>query len=672
MLVLSIIIALLVSSAVAWIVYRADKKREVPKPFITAALRGLLVFLTILLIIAPKIKKRNTEELKPIVLLVQDNSLSVKKALGSELSDYTTKLTELNKKLANKYRLITWNLDGAKNKDSLIQFFATSTNLAQPLSEASELYNQQNLSAIILASDGWHNEGNNPIYSELALKGSLYSIAIGDSAIPQDIKIAKVYANKSTSLNSQWEVRADIVANRCKGAQQNIVLKDAQGNSIASAPIAINSDKFDASVSFSVKANKVGLQQYSISTAKIGNEQNTANNSNNVFVEVLEDKKKVLLIAAAPHPDIKAIADAIKGLDQYELSIKMANEIPSTVQEYACIIAHQLPSNNTSTANLKGKNVWYIAGVQNNYFELNQLQKTITFGLGIATRATEAQYNKSFSSFSLPSNTAAISDILPPLSISATEYNAQSNAQVIFTDVNEKALWALSSGQVNTAVLCGEGIWRWRMYEYKNTKQHSVIDECIRQTLNFLTANNNAKPFRTELVKYIWNNPEHIHVNAFLYNANNEQINTPDARISIKDSIGKTLNYSFERNGAAYRIDLGALAPGTYTYTASTTLNTRNLSDEGKFLVTASTLEDQENGCNYPLLYALSQKNNGSVFSTQNMMSIYDSVTNNNAIKTLLSEHIESADLINWKWFFVLILALATAEWLLRKYWMAM
>lgn len=674
MLILSILIALIISVLVAWLLYRADKKRSVPYPLVTAGLRGIVTFLTLFLLISPKINKRNTEEQKPIILFLQDNSQSIKNALGSESGIYQKKITELNNKLAKDYRLITWNLDGAKNKDSLFEYSAPGTNLTAAITEVTELYGQQNLSAVILASDGWYNEGNNPIYTDIPLNGSFYSIAIGDTSIPQDIRIAKLYANKSTSLNSQWEVRADILANRCNGIQQNVELIDASGNVAASAPISVNSDKFDANVSFLVKVNKAGVQQYTVRIGKAGNEQNIANNKISLFVDVVEEKKKILLLAAAPHPDIKAIADAVKGLDQYDLTIRMANEMPASFQEYACIILHQLPSNNANVPAtlLRNKSVWYIAGVQNNYFELNQLQKVVNFGMGIVTRSAEPQYNKSFNSFTLPPDIGTVTDLLPPLSVSSNEINAQANAQILWSDNNGKPLWAILSGTNPTAVLSGEGIWRWRIYEYKNTQQHTVIDECIRQTINFLTSNNNGKAFRTEMPKYVWNNPEHVQLNAFLYNANNELLNQPEVNLALKDSNGRGQNFVMERNGSAYRIDMGALSAGKYTYTATTSYNGKNLSDQGSFLVTASSLEDQESGCNYPLMYALAEKNNGATFTLNTIGSAYDSIVHNNSIRPLLNEQIEASELINWKWIFFLILLVATAEWLLRKYWMAM
>lgn len=674
MLFLSLIISILLSFGIGILLYRADKKRAVPYPVVTAALRGSLVFLCLMLLLSPKINERNTETQKPIVLLLQDNSQSIKTALGTEEKVYNQNIKSITEKLSSRYRLITWNLNGSVNKDSLNSYNLPNTNIAKAISEATELYGQQNLSAMILASDGWYNEGANPLYAELPMNGSLYAIAIGDTVVAQDVKIVKVYANKTTSLNSQWEVRADILASRCAGIQQNISLTDGSGNVIATAPVNISSDKFDATVTFSVKADKAGLQQYRLSIPKIGNEQNIANNKASIFVEVMQEKKKILLLAAAPHPDIKAIEEAIKSLEQYELTIKMSNEMPASFTEYAAIILHQLPSNNTGIpdALVKGKSIWFIAGLQNNYFQLNGLQKVVSFSMGITSRSIEARYNNSFSTFTLPANISSVTDILPPLNVAANDMNYQAPAQLLFQDVSGKPLWAILPGNSPTAVTCGEGLWRWRIYEYKNFGTHTVVDECIKQTINFLTANNNSKPFRTELPKYIWNNPEHISISAFLYNANNETVNQPEAKISVKDSTGNVRNFSFERNGTNYRLDMGALPAGNYSYTAQTNFNGKLLSDAGRFVVEKIGLEAQESGCNYELMYSMARKNNGNTFTIKTMNSVIDSINNNNSIKPILNEHIESADIIDWKWIFFLILLVATTEWLLRKYWMAM
>lgn len=674
MLVLSLSIALLIAVAAAYLLFRADRRRAVPYPFLTASLRGLLVLLCLLLLLAPKINKRTNETLKPLVLLVQDHSQSIPAALGKEQGLYNQKMKELAKKLSSSYRLVCHNLEGPVSKDSLDRYTAQATNLSQALEQTGELYGQQNLSAVILASDGWYNEGANPLFTEIPVNGALYTIALGDTTVARDLRIAKIYANKTAALNSQWEVRADILATRCKGVQQNVNLTDAEGHVVATAPININSDRFDASVSFSVKTDKAGLRQYRISVPEQAGEANTANNRTSVFVDVVQEKKKILLLAAAPHPDVKAIAEAMKGLEQYELSVKTAAEMPGSFSEYAAVILHSLPSNmhNVAPASLQGKSVWYIAGLQNNYFQLNALQKASRFSMGMAQHTAEPQYNKTFNIFTLPANVAAVTDILPPLMVVSAEISNQLPGQAIFTDASGTPLWSIFPGAVPLAITAGEGIWRWRLYEYKNFGNQGTVDECIRQTLNFLTANNSAKPFRTELPKYVWNNAEHITMGAYLYNANNETVNEPEATISIRDSAGRTRSFTFERNAGSYRIDIGALPAGNYTYTAQTSFNGRTFKDAGSFAVEATNLEALETGCNYPLLYELARKHHGVTFNTANMMSVADSIEHNTNIHPLIVEHSESANLIDFKWLFALILLVAAAEWLLRKYWMAM
>src|SRR5690348_18436131 len=109
----------------------------------------------------------------------------------------------------------------------------------------------------------------------------------------------------------------------------------------------------------------------------------------------------------------------------------------------------------------------------------------------------------------------------------------------------------------------GEGIWRWRVYEYRNFSSHNVIDECIRQTISFLSANANERPFQVAMPKHVWSDQEAVTLNAYLLNANNEQVNTPDVQLVITDSTGKKQNFTFERAGTGYRLNIGVWAGGS-------------------------------------------------------------------------------------------------------------
>jgi hypothetical protein len=51
--------------------------------------------------------------------------------------------------------------------------------------------------------------------------------------------------------------------------------------------------------------------------------------------------------------------------------------------------------------------------------------------------------------------------------------------------------------------------------------------------------------------------------------------------------------------------------------------------------------------------------------------ALYDSIIANKRITPLIETHTETVPLVNRKWYFFIILLLAVAEWLLRKYWLA-
>lgn len=675
MLTIALLTATLVAALAFWWVYRTDRKRGIPYPQLTALLRALLFFGIVLMLWAPQITKRNSELLKPTVVIVQDNSLSVQKALGKDSLSYQKKLAELRQQLSKDFKVVNWDINGPIAPDSPTKFDLPYSNLSEPLESISELYGFQNLGAIILASDGWYNQGNNPLFSSLPMNTTLYGIALGDTTIVQDIKIGKVYANRTSNINNEWQIRVEVIAQKCYQQSTKLQILDAQGTVLNNAPINIDKDRFDASYSFSILTDKRGLQQYRLRIPKIDNETNTSNNEQILYVEVIEEKKKILLLAAAPHPDINAITQALAGFKQYELERKNLNELARLqAKDYAAIIAHQLPAQSASVLDnlLSNSNVWYIVGSQSNYNTLNQLQSAVKFNPGYLPRQITAELNTSFGLFSLPSNTAAVIDRWPPLNTSAADWNSLTAGENLLVSADNKALWTLQKGTKATAVLCGEGLWQWRMHEYKNTKEHKIIDECIRQTINFLSANHNNKKFRVELPKTIWSNSEQVQFSAFLYNANNELINTSEANLKIKDSNGNIQNFNFEKNGNAYRLNIGALAPGPYSFVASSTFNGQNYSDEGRLVVNSQSIELMEEGCNYSLMQLLAKNNKGTTVHPNQMQSLADSIQKNQQIKSVLNEQIETVALIDWRWIFFVLLLIATAEWLLRKYWMAM
>ncbi|PQJ09803.1 hypothetical protein CJD36_017920 [Flavipsychrobacter stenotrophus] len=673
------LIAALLSVGAAYWVYLSDKRRAVPYPWLTSLLRGLVVFFTILLILVPAITiTQNTIE-KPVVLLLQDNSTSVGVALGADSANYRKNTEQLLQKLSDKYKVVKWGFGGSVQADSPFQYKQTATDIAAAITGAQEYYGLQNLGAVILASDGRFNQGANPLFQQIPIHASLYSVAIGDSAAQKDMRVAQVYANKVVTLNTSFEIRADIVAQLCKGYNNTISLKEGNAT-LSTAPLVVNTDKFDRSVAYTIKADKPGLHHYVISAPEVEGEKNTANNHRDIFIEVVDEKKNILIASASPHPDVNAIKEALAGIESYNITVCTADNFPASLSGYNVIILHGLPSlrNDISRQLIAAKKpMWLILGGQTSLAAVNAL-KDLTFTAITSGPSHDvlATYNTSFNTFTLPQQVQSVTDKMPPLTLAIGNVMNAPGTNALFTQRSGAGdgttpIWMMQQGAVPVAILAGEGLWRWRLYEFKNFNSHVVIDECIRQTVAFLSAGNNEKQFAASLPKYVWRDQEPIALSARLLNANNEHVNSPDAAVTIIDSAGRKRDYTFERSGNNYALNIGVWAGGTYTYRAHATYNGKELVSNGSFAVETTPVESMEQGADYPLLYGLSKKYNGVFIPSSAIGVLYDSITHNQSIKPLIRVNTEIVPFIDRKWYFFIILIIVVAEWLLRKYWLA-
>ena len=669
------VLAISLSLVVGYWVYLADRKRAVPYPWLTALLRVLVILSTSFLLLAPSITIEKHETHKPILVFLQDNSASIPVALKADSNKYKADANELFENLSGDYEVVKWGFGNSIQHDTLFQYRQQATDISSALMHATEFYGQQNLGGIILATDGKFNQGINPEFLELPYSGSVYTAALGDSATQKDIRVSKVYANKTVSLNSQFEIRADIIARMCNGYNSNIQLREVNGNATGSASVNIRSDRFDRTVSLTIRADRPGLHHYIVSAPPADGELNTANNKMDVFVEVISEKKNILIAANAPHPDINAIRESLSGIEGYNITVRTGENLPSSFANYHVVILHSLPSQIYPVRQLTDirKPVWFIMGAGADNAAFNRFQDIVQLNVNTFNlQNLFAAYNPSFSAFTLPQDINAVMDKMPPLAVPAGTISASPNTLVLLHEKNNRQpLWMMSQGANPYAMLVGEGLWRWRLFEYKHFTTHSTIDELIRQTVSFLAANVNERPFRVELPKYVWSDQEAISMNAYLLNQNNEQVNTSEVQLVISDSAGNKQEFSLERAGNAYSLNIGLRSEGTYTYNARTVYNGNTYAATGSFAVKSIPLELMETGADYPLLYRLSQKYDGAMVPGNRITSLVDTIRNNKNIKPVIQTTTESIPLVDWKWYFFLVLLFAAAEWLLRKYWLA-
>lgn len=647
-----------------------------PLKWLPSSLRFLVFFLASALLLAPPFLSSRSEEEKPVLLWLQDNSSSVKNALGKDTADYLKKTESLWKSWAKDYTLLPMSFGEDLRRDSAYRFTDSRTNMGNALQDALERYKDLNIGAIVLSGDGVFNEGNNPLYMPLGQAVPIYTVGLGDSVHPIDWRVARVQANKVVSMGSDFEVLVDVQADKMKGRSAQLVLSH-KGKVLDQRSVTVSQDPFWSTYRFEVKATEKGFQRYTVELPVADGELHVDNNKLDFLVEVIDERTKVLVWSPFPHPDIAALEACLSGMPQYEWELHIGPSRPATLAQASLLVAYQLPASNLQGLPA-GLPVWYILGRQTPMAQWNESQGLFKVQNNAPNMNNEVTpiLEPNFNYFSLPHSIREVMAKLPPLQVPYGSYKMVADGQTLFRQqvgnvAMESPLWAMAHTDRPVALLCGEGLWRWRMYEFKNSKKHEVVDELVRQTLSFLNVRKDTRPFMVFMDKYILSDNEPIVMRGEFRNESGELDNVPDVYFEVKDSTGRSDRYGMEKSGNGYRADLGPHAPGTYAFVATLSNNGKTYTANGTFVVESVPLENLRGHSDFDLLYQLAQKSGGRFLPYASMDSLAYYLENDGHMSTLIHTAQRYRYWIDMPWLYFLLLGIVVTEWLLRKYWSA-
>jgi hypothetical protein len=216
------------------------------------------------------------------------------------------------------------------------------------------------------------------------------------------------------------------------------------------------------------------------------------------------------------------------------------------------------------------------------------------------------------------------------------------------------------------AFLFGTNIWRWRLFEYYQNKNHDVFDEMFSKSLKYLLLSGNDGSAIYAKETYYSNEP--VVITAELRNPNNELVTDPDLTIQIVNKLtGETYDYTFSKRDHDYQLNAGLLPEGLYSYKVEAQMGERKISVNGTFSVVAIGIEEQQLTADVERMRTLARLTNGKCYTASELQQLFADLHNDSRITTV--EHHESRfeDLIHSKWIFFVLIGLAAVEWLLRK-----
>jgi hypothetical protein len=655
--------------------------------WIMFAIRFVVISLISFFLLSPFLKKNFRKDEKPIIILAADNSASI--LLNKDSVYYSSvfeeDLTKLRNQLKTKYTIVDYTFGNNVNSGIELDFTDSRTNMYEILNHIYEQNYNKNIGAIIVASDGNYNAGRDPLGLINDFKAPFYTIALGDTSPSADLLISKVRHNQIAYLGNTIPIKIGVNAEKFKNKKLALSLSN-NNQVIKNWNFDINHQHFSHTIDYLYDANKSGLQHFTLQIKELDGEISFANNYADFYIDVLESRKSVVLLANSPHPDINALRRSIEKNDNFKLKIIIASEINRNPQLYQneilnadLVILHQLPSVSNPLQQLFAsleKNSIPMLVILGSQTALPQLNK-LNLGLTIQYRNQSfeevfAEPNSAFSYFSLSTKNTSIIKDLPPLIAPFGRYSINLENEVLF---NQKIGQVISPYPLifyvqdidkRLGFICGEGIWRWPLAEFRINQTQTYFNDLIQKSIQFISIKEDKRYFHLKDFNGDYFEDQAVQMEVELYNKSYEKF--PHAKIEleiIQDGIKSTFQFIETEEG--YRANLGYLKAGKYSFTASTTSAGSLQKLTGSFFVKKVEVEYINTTANHQLMYHLAEAQNGKMLYPDQMGDIENLIENLN-LKSRSSFEMESRDLIELKWLFFLIILLLATEWFFRKF----
>ncbi len=676
-----LIVSLLAGLAAATLLYFRNKKQHYGKALtiILFVLRTLIVGLVVLLLFNPLIRQKFSSVETPTIILAHDNSSSVVLCKDSAFykKDYLTQFEQFRKDLNADFQVDEY-LFGEDVRDlEQLDFSDQLTDLSSLIKTLDRRYYKRNVGAVLLFSDGIYNRSFEPELVAENFPFPIHTVVLGDTVSYPDLAIRNVHYNKVVSLGATFPVRVTVAARDLAGRKAQLTLKES-GRVLEKRDIEIPSNRFSKEIDFMLDATKKGVLPIDIEISGIEGEKQLLNNVRHIYVEVFDQKYKLLCIAASPHPDLGALRSVLN--DNYEVDFCFGKEQLPDFEKYDLVVLHQVPNGKMDFNVLKtqlDKNakmpVLFIIGNDTDKDYINKVQSAFEFRSGATNTLLDvkAHLNPAFSTFTFDSKSDQMIAKYPPLALPHLEINAlKSHDDLLLQEVmgvkSGLPLLGFANDKRKMAFLFGTNIWRWRLFEYYQSKNHDVFDEMFSKALKYLllSANDGSAIYAKET--YYSNEP--VIITAELRNPNNELVTDPDLTIQIENKLtGETYDYTFSKRDHDYELNAGLLPEGLYTYKVQGQMGERKISVSGTFSVAAIGIEEQQLTADIDRMRTIARLTNGNCYTARELQQLFADLHNDSRITSV--EHHESRfeDLIHSKWIFFVLIGLAAVEWLLRK-----
>jgi hypothetical protein len=573
---------------------------------------------------------------------------------------------------------------------SEINLSETRTNFSKIIETINSGSNHINSAVII--SDGIITDGVDPTYEAEKLQVPVFTVGIGDSTQKHDISIYNIISNQIIYTGKQTQIEVLIKNLGFAGKTSKVTLYE-EDKIISSQDVILNSSGLNRAY-FNYKAVTGGEKKMKVIIKPIEGEASKSNNYRIFYLDILDTKLNVCIIAGNPSADVSAVSNAL-GIDKnirvkklIQLSAnKFWNDTKTTVIDSSDILflidfpSSKSPQNliDKVFSSIEKQNKPYLIIVSSgvDLSKLKNYERLLPFSINTTAGGTIKVQSELISDnysayFSNSGNKKEIWNGLPPITQFAAGFSSKPGSNVLVKSTIRNMI--LTNPQIVTrnlgmqrsfSILAGD-IWNWELQTAD--KYPEFYYNFINDIVKWLSISQKNKQFNITTDKKTYFQNEQVEFTAELYDQTFNPIDTANITLQVSENGHKSnMNFSPQGNGI-YTFNYTPSGTGDFSYEATTGINSSIIkSNFGRFSIEEIQAEKLDTQMNPGFLKSLAKAANGEYYSIDNYSNLKEKLIkiNNSPVK----ENITKSEFRIWgnKFMLVILVLLLAIEWILRK-----
>jgi len=682
-------IVVVMVGALAWYVYRrtvppvGEPWRKLLRALRILALAGLLVAA-----VGPRLDWRGIAERKPrvTVLVDQSESISLTDREGARPVVVKRVLEGPGMGRIRSEATVSWQgfAGGVFSFDpEKLSFTGDATAIGDALLEQRRRMPPPD--RVVLITDGINTSGPDPLRAAEDIKLPIYVVGVGDPNPQADVRIVGAAAPELALAGQPMKVTASLenVGLPRRPAKIRVL---SRGKVVAEETITLPPPGTRADVELTITPPTPGVMHSTVVLDSIPGEILAQNNTWPLTTRVLKAKRRVLVLAGAPSPDIAFWTRLFHGRDDVDVRLWLAPHPPDRVtqppalldslNEVDLILWHDLPRSALPqerwaaimTAIHDGGGLLVIPG-RNDLPQAWREMLPVEVGVGrYLTRQTQALLapdaarhpvlatDSDFPDWSLRWNS------LPPLLGRVIGLTAQREGTVLLTGEGEPLAVAGLYGKGRIVVFGGLTYWRWDLIPRGLGDPNPAGDAFWSTVVRWLATRQELSRVRVQTDAPAYRLGEPVRIIVQVYDERYTPLDAADVKIDLDE--GEVRAVAAPHGEGRYVADISGLSPGEHVAKATATANGINLgSSSAEFSVAAVGLEHEQTRQQKDVLEAVARASRGGYAPPARADSLLGSMP-----LDMIAEQRERTIAVGSSgWLLWTIIGLLTVEWVGRR-----